>query len=127
MTAESVDSILPRRGHERAAYADYSWTLQTVRGDTVPLERFKGKVLFINVWATWCAPCVTDLQRYHHDRLPPVFVEWERMPDVFGLEALPTSYIVDRRGRIVFKLRGTTNWDTAAARELLRALAEEAG
>jgi hypothetical protein len=53
-----------------------------------------------------------------------MLVEHQRMPEVFALEALPTSYIIDRNGRIVFKLRGTTNWDTDAARELLRALNE---
>ena len=36
-----------------------------------------------------------------------------------------TTYIIDRYGRIVFKLRGTTNWDTEAAREILRALSED--
>ncbi len=157
MAVELVDSIPRRNGNENANSADFSWTLQTLRGDRVPLEQFKGKVMFINIWATWCAPCVQEmgsinalresladtdiefllvspeqprhvsrfLRRFQKHKHLPVLVEYSRMPDVFGLEAVPTTYIVDRYGRIVFKLRGTTHWDTDAARELLRALAEE--
>ncbi len=154
MAAEYGDTAETRAEAELLDRADYSWELQAMNGERLSLEQFEGKVLFINMWATWCAPCVAEirsiialrdsladtdvqfllisperprdvrrfLRHYHHQNQLPVYVEYERMPAVFGLEALPTTYIVDRQGRIVFKLRGTTNWDTGVARNLLRAL-----
>jgi peroxiredoxin len=38
--------------------------LQDLRGEAQALSQFKGKVLLINFWATWCAPCLKELQHF---------------------------------------------------------------
>ncbi len=41
--------------------ADFSMNLINSKGEKVPLEEFRGKVIFINVWATWCPPCIAEM------------------------------------------------------------------
>lgn len=133
--------------------ADYDWILRRLNGNEVKLEEFRGQVLFINMWATWCEPCVQELEsiqdlmaspaarevvfvlvspedpepverflRIHGYDLP-VFLEVQDMPPAFGLEVLPTTWIVDRDGRIVLKHRGIADWNQSEVAELLRMLA----
>jgi len=36
------------------------FTVKTLDGAKVSVSDFKGKILLVNVWATWCAPCVKE-------------------------------------------------------------------
>lgn len=36
-------------------------TLTTIEGDTLSIESLRGKVVYINFFATWCAPCMKEL------------------------------------------------------------------
>ncbi|HEU5116055.1 MAG TPA: TlpA disulfide reductase family protein, partial [Isosphaeraceae bacterium] len=40
---------------------DYQWALMGLDGKQVDFARFRGKTLFLNVWATWCGPCVAEM------------------------------------------------------------------
>ncbi|MCI0437136.1 MAG: TlpA family protein disulfide reductase [Gemmatimonadetes bacterium] len=45
-----------------------SYGAPSLDGDTVTLESLRGRVVLLNVWATWCKPCVREmpaLQRLH--------------------------------------------------------------
>src|SRR5512138_189728 len=33
---------------------DHAWTVRAADGADLPLERFRGNVVFVNFWATWC-------------------------------------------------------------------------
>jgi thiol-disulfide isomerase/thioredoxin len=35
--------------------------LKTIDGKTFKLEDFKGKVVLVNLWAVWCAPCIKEM------------------------------------------------------------------
>jgi len=41
--------------------SDYNWQLNDINGHIINLSQYKGKVLFINFWATWCPPCVGEM------------------------------------------------------------------
>ena len=41
--------------------ADYSWPVSDLNGKSVNLADFKGQVVFLNIWATWCPPCVGEM------------------------------------------------------------------
>lgn len=60
--------------------AAYDFTLNQLDGVTLDFEDLKGKVVFINFWATWCAPCVAEmpsinsLYKIYEDNPEVVFV-----------------------------------------------------
>jgi peroxiredoxin len=68
---------LPRLGQP---IADFS--LPNLQGRTITLSSLKGKVVFLNVWATWCQPCIDEMPTIQrlYDRLQP-----------HGLEVLTVS------------------------------------
>ena len=53
--------------------SDYNWVLSDKDGNNTTLAAFKGHVLLINTWATWCPPCraempsIEKLHRYMKD------------------------------------------------------------
>ena len=54
--------IMPFSAHSvqtGAVAPDFS--LVDLNGETVTLEQFKGKVVFLDFWAPWCVPCRDEL------------------------------------------------------------------
>lgn len=41
--------------------ADYTLRLINSKGESVNMEEYKGKVIFLNLWATWCPPCIAEM------------------------------------------------------------------
>jgi len=41
--------------------ADYNMPLLTVEGEQIYLSEFEGKTIFMNLWATWCPPCIAEM------------------------------------------------------------------
>lgn len=43
------------------SYKGKPFSAKNIKGGTVTLEKYKGKVLFLNIWGTWCPPCVREM------------------------------------------------------------------
>lgn len=57
-----------------AAAPDFE--LVALSGGSLHLEDFRGKVVLINFWATWCTPCVLEMpniQKYYEEKYPGKF------------------------------------------------------
>lgn len=47
--------------HENNAKAAMNIPLLNSKGEHLNMQQFEGKVIFMNIWATWCAPCVAEM------------------------------------------------------------------
>ena len=50
---------------DKAQMASYDLALVSLDGQKLQPEKLKGKVVFLNIWATWCAPCVAEMPGIH--------------------------------------------------------------
>ncbi len=64
-------------------------TLQSLSGETVSLEDYRGKVILVNLWATWCPPCREEMptlqtfyEKYKQDGFVLVAIDQEEPRDV---------------------------------------------
>jgi thiol-disulfide isomerase/thioredoxin len=128
-------------------------TLKTVAGHEVRLSDFRGKILLVDFWATWCGPCketipdLVKLQTRHKGHGVEVIgisldVQGPQAVSAFmkqykmnytvllgndgvakafgGIVGIPTSFVVDRQGRIVKRFIGVV--DAAAYEDVIRSL-----
>jgi thiol-disulfide isomerase/thioredoxin len=42
-------------------HANYDVELETLAGESVSMASMRGQVIFMNIWATWCAPCLAEM------------------------------------------------------------------
>jgi peroxiredoxin len=85
LTAAVTAACTPERTEgrpEAQAETAPDFSLADLQGHTVTLADYKGKVLFLNFWATWCPPCRKEI---------PDFIEAYKDLKADGLEILGVS------------------------------------
>jgi thiol-disulfide isomerase/thioredoxin len=136
-------------------------TFTTLDGVPRKLADFRGRVVLVNLWATWCGPCVREmpsldrLQAALGDRLTVLAISEDQgaahvvepflaklglarlavfldpaaaAHDAFRVRGLPTSFLIDKEGRILGSLEGAAMWDAPAMiARLERYLREDQG
>ncbi|MBB5344104.1 thiol-disulfide isomerase/thioredoxin [Edaphobacter lichenicola] len=116
---------------------------QFVMGDgsrTVDLSKLRGRVVVLNLWATWCAPCIEELpsllalqrqmpelaivavsmdqdpdvyKRFlvdHHVDLLTVRDEDQKVNALYGTVQIPETYVIDKQGVLRRKFIGAQVW-----------------
>lgn len=113
-------------------------SLPALGGGTLSLSSLRGKVVYIDIWASWCSSCKKSLQWMQSiserwkDRpfalltvnvdeseavaiqvltdakvsLPVVFDPSGRTPETYGLEVMPSSYVVGVDGKVIAVFKG---------------------
>ncbi|MDR0787065.1 MAG: TlpA family protein disulfide reductase [Gemmatimonadota bacterium] len=142
------------------------FTAREMGGTTVNLKDLRGKVILLNIWATWCDPCreeMPSMQRLY-DELGPsglqviavsidaplgaadrggkpggdvqafvrefglTFPIWldpaGNVQKAYRPTGVPESFVIDRRGNIVKKVIGATDWSSESNLDLIRRLLE---
>jgi thiol-disulfide isomerase/thioredoxin len=65
--------------------------LKDLRGRTVRLSDYKGKVVLLNFWATWCPPCRAEM---------PDFIKMQREYRNRGLQIIGITYPPEHLGEV---------------------------
>jgi len=139
---------------DKFALEDYNWKLMDQKGNDFDFETAKGKVILVNLWATWCPPCVAelpnmdDLYKDYKDKVVFLFVSNEKMHKVnsfldrrelsipayaplseypvdLASNTLPTTYIIGKDGVIHVDKTGAANWNSDGVRAFLDELLVE--
>lgn len=140
----------------------YDFTIQTLNGESFPMEQLKGKVIFINLWATWCGPCRAEMPAIEslykgttHKDLAFVMLSIDRkndeikvrnyvntkgftfpvylvqspfpnqLPEALQVPSIPTTFVINKKGEIVYKNVGTANYNTKKFKNFLEELLQE--
>jgi thiol-disulfide isomerase/thioredoxin len=122
---------------------------QTLDGQPLDLSAYAGKKVFLNYWATWCAPCIREIpaitrasaeledENYvfllaSDESLDTIqdfilerefsgnFIKLNKFFGAWGIEAVPSSELYDESGNHVVTWSGAFEWDSGEMLDAIR-------
>ena len=132
--------------------ADLKFRIIDKNGNITSLEEMQGKVIFMNLWATWCAPCIAEMPSINklHEEMGdevafvilsleddfekakafdkrkgynlPIFSLASNMPTMYDSSTIPTTYIIDAKGNLVLTHSGMADYNSDKFKKFLRSL-----
>lgn len=139
---------------KRETLENYQWTMLDLNRERVDFSASKNKVAVINMWATWCPPCVAEMPSFQklyndygekvdfyfitseevdrierfmnkHNYNLPIYLQTHEAPEKLESRLLPTTFVISKSGEIVVKETGSADWNSKKTRNLLNRLLEE--
>lgn len=137
---------------ETSRMADYDFHIIDENGKTIDFSEFQGKTVFMNIWATWCPPCIAEMPDINDlykkigtnvqfvmisvdddpniahkfiDRKGfefPVYFLKYGLPQAYASSAIPSTYVLSPAGQIVVEEHGLSKYDTEEFRNFLLSL-----
>ena len=98
---------------------DYRGQFTDFKGNTIDLQAYRGKTLFINLWASWCGPCRAEFMEGKSWTFPVVHASYG-LNESLQSESIPTTLVVNKEGKIVFYQQGMSNFNTEEFKDFLR-------
>lgn len=144
----------PELSDPRIGQADFAWSLETLDGETVDLGRYRGRTIVLNLWATWCGPCLLEMPSLRalaetadipdlavlavsvEDRETLLrstsgdesAVEFLRSPGLpprmYLTDAIPATFLIAPDGRVVSMHVGAAQWDHPSVISRLKRLVD---
>lgn len=127
--------------------------LTDLKGQSINLAEHKGKTIFLNFWATWCKPCISEMpsieaaqKMLKTENIVFLFASNESAEDIqqfisnndynfnyvcvenleeMNVSALPTTFIFNHNGDLVFSEAGFREWNEKDNIDLLKKLAQK--
>lgn len=97
-----VEQVEANAGTHSAPKAELDFNLVNEEGETVSLKEFEGKVIFLNIWATWCPPCIAEM--------PTIQSLYEEVNET-GIEFVMLSVDDDFQKAIDYRKRKSYDFD----------------
>ncbi len=123
-------------------------------GEMHRLSDYRGQVVVVNFWATWCPPCLEEMPAMQRAwevireenmmmlginlgededavfeftaeypvEFPLLLDEAFKLPDTWPVNVLPTTYVIDTEGMLVYRAIGARGWDAPEVLDRLRDL-----
>jgi thiol-disulfide isomerase/thioredoxin len=128
-----------------------NWKVYDIQGNEHLFSELNKKPVFLNLWATWCPPCIAelpsiqDLHQSYGDKVSFILLSNENpavvkafaekkgynnmdfyfsntTPSDFATQSIPTTFVISSKGKVVINKKGAARWSSGKMENLLNGL-----